>query len=125
MRTISGKKISSVRLSKYENVLPGSRTIWINGMIWLEGDFNIVVQRGKFFLQHKDGKSHGVVLKGSAVHRRIQRIVSIWFRSYRKELNLEQFQATCERALRPYRERIRTKLLQDLDSSKFYELQSF
>lgn len=124
MKTILGKKVNNVSLSKYENVLPGSRSIWINGMIWLEGDFNILIRRGKFFLQHKDGKSHGVILKGSAMHRRIRRVISIWFRSYRKELNIEQFQATCERALIPYRERIRAKLLQDLDSDKFYEFQS-
>lgn len=124
MKTILGKQVNSISVHKYENVLPGSRKVYVNGMMWLSGDFNIIIRRGKFFLQHKDGKIHGVVLKGSALHRRIKRVISIWFRSYRKELNIEQFQASCERALRPYRERIRAKLIQDLDSNKFYELQS-
>lgn len=122
MKTILKKEVLGIILHKYENVLPGKRQIHINGMIWMNADFNIIIRKGKFFLQHKDGKAHGVISRGTTAHRRISRIVSIYFRTYRKDLNVEYFQSVCDRVLIPYREKIRAKLIGGLETGKFYEI---
>lgn len=83
MKTILGAKVQKFSFHKYENVLPGKRETHTNGMIWTDGKFNIIIRKGKFFFQDKDGKSHGLIMTGTPLHRKIKRTIAIWFKDYR------------------------------------------
>lgn len=83
MKTILGATIQRKSFHKYENVLPGKREIHTNGMIWTDGKFNIIIRKGKFFLQDKEGKSHGIIGKKTKAYQQIKRAIAIWFKSYR------------------------------------------
>lgn len=81
MKTILGKAVIRFQFSKQKSYC---QRISISGMIWLQGDFNIVIRNGKFFLQHKDGTAHGIILKGTEAHRKIKRMMGRCFQAYRK-----------------------------------------
>lgn len=83
MKAILDKKVKKISLSYYTNYLPTGKKIHLNGMIWLEGDYNIIIRKGKFFLQGKNGKSHGIILKGAKSHTKIKRTIGIWSKKYR------------------------------------------
>lgn len=80
MKTILGAKIQRVQF--YKNSFDKDS---ISGSIWTDGKFSIIIRRGKFFLQDKDAKSHGLILKGTTAYRKIKRAIAIWFKDYRKK----------------------------------------
>lgn len=95
-------------------------------MIWLNGDFNIIIRKGKFFLQHKDGRAHGLILKGTEAYRKLKRIIGRWTRNYRKHgafnHGVAEWRFAVCRALYQFTEVRRNKLLNELDTKKFYEI---
>lgn len=78
MKTILGEKVTAVRF--YKNSYNGT----IGGSIRTAGDFTIILMGGKFFLQHKDARAHGVISKKTLAGRKIKRAIAIWFRTFRK-----------------------------------------
>ncbi len=126
MKTILGKKVKKTTFRIYENVLPNGRKKEVNGMIWMDGDFFILIRRSKFLLNHKDGKSSGIIQKGTETYKKIKRMISRCFQVYRKHgafnNGTEYWQSKCQKVLNDFSENRRNILLSNLQTDKFYQL---
>lgn len=82
-KTILGKQVKKVQFYKMNVARLNQRKTF--GFIWLaDSNMRIRIEAGKIYMMNPDGKNIGVILKTSQTHRKIKRMIAIWFRNYRK-----------------------------------------
>lgn len=61
----------------------------ISGFIWLSDSKRVIIEGNEFLLVNKEGNTEGIVLKSNPSYRRIKRMISRWFSTYRKNGNCQ------------------------------------
>jgi hypothetical protein len=83
-KIILGKKVKTFQFYKMNVLRIGKQKTF--GFIWFEdSNVRIRIECGKFYTMNADSKKIGIILKTSTVYKKIKRMISIWFKNYRKQ----------------------------------------